>query len=143
MEQNKKTGLINWMVLLMATVATIVVSRLVNSTAGLMSSVLLGIGLLTALVSYFQMRLEERERVEKLEFDELNKTKGSSALFSGDADTFTAQRSREQFERFFVPAFTVILLVIEVGAIFWHWNYLEKEVKPLVATRTLLAASLF
>ena len=69
------------------------------------SSILfLGIGVLVAAVSWFQMRLEDRERLEKLEFDELAKTHSGSALFEArDAEVFPAQRSREQFERFFVP----------------------------------------
>ena len=39
----------------------------------------LAFGVLVAAVSWFQMRLEERERLEKLEFDELSKSASSSA----------------------------------------------------------------
>ena len=40
------------------------------------STIFLGIGTLVAAVSWFQMRLEENERLEKLEFDELTRSKG-------------------------------------------------------------------
>jgi len=56
-----------------------------------------------AAVSWFQMRLEESERLERLELDELAKGHARAALFeSKDSEMFPAQRSREQFERFFV-----------------------------------------
>lgn len=144
MDRNyNRIGLINWIALLAATTVTVLVSRYVNSTAGWITSVVLGISLLVSLIGYFQMWLEERERVEKLEFDEVNKVKGSEALFSGGVETLSAQRSREQFERFFVPVFTVILFLIEGAAVYWHWKYLEKDAKPLVVDRALMAASLF
>lgn len=144
MDRNyQNTALINWVVLLIATTVSVVVSRYVDSIAGLLGSVIIGLGLLTSLISYFQTRLEERERLEKLEFDELTRAKGGSALFTQDAETFPAQRSREQFERFLVPAFTILLLLIEIGAIVWHWKYLEKSIKPLVEERAFAAASFF
>ena len=69
-------------------------------------SVFLGLGVLVAFASWFQMRLEENERLEKLEMDELARTKGDSALFEAkDAEVFPARRAREQFEKFFVPGF--------------------------------------
>ncbi len=53
------------------------------------------------------MRLEERERLEKLELDELAKGHSGSALFEAkDAELFPAQRSREQFERYVAEGHT-------------------------------------
>src|SRR3954469_21681258 len=107
----QKNGLINLLILLAVGIAAFTVSRLTGSVAGLVSSVFLGLGFLTAALSWFQMRLEEREKFEKLEFDELSKAKGASTLFaSKEGEVFPAQQSREQFERFFVPAFTTLLL---------------------------------
>src|SRR5438067_1066222 len=106
-----KVGLMSWVLLLMALIVSVIVTRYVNSMAGWMANIILCIGFLVAVVSYFQMRLEERERLEKLEFDELNKAKGSAALFNQEEGSFSAQRSREQFERFFVPFFTVLLFL--------------------------------
>lgn len=120
----RKNGLINLLVLFLISVAGYAVARITNSVAGQVSTIFLGIGTLVAAVSWFQMRLEENERIEKMEFDELTRTKGASTLFeTKDTEGFPAQRSREQFERFFVPAFTGLLLVLEaVGAVLlWRW----------------------
>ena len=107
----QKNGLINLLVLLAVGVAGLAVARYANSLAGQVSVLFLGMGVLVAAVSWFQMRLEERERLEKLELDELAKTPQRLGAVRGqDAEVFPAQRSREQFERFFVPAFTVLLL---------------------------------
>ncbi len=138
-----KVTLISSALLLLGGIVAVLVARYVNSIAGWMGSVVIGVGFLIALVSYFQLRLEDRERLEKLEFDELNKSKGSSALFSQDAETFPAQRSREQFEKFFVPVFTILLFLTQIAAVIWEWKVLEKNPAPLVETRTLVGASLY
>ena len=120
----EKNGLINLLVLLAVGVAGLTVARYANSLAGQVSMLFLGLGVLVAAVSWFQMRLEDRERLEKLELDELAKAHSGSALFEArDAEVFPAQRSREQFERFFVPAFTVLLFVLQAGGawLLWHW----------------------
>ena len=112
----QKNGLINLLVLLAVGVAGLAAARYANSLAGHVNILFLGLGVLVASVSWFQMGLEDRERLEKLEFDELAKTHSGSALFEArDAEVFPAQRSREQFERFFVPAFTAILFVLQAG----------------------------
>jgi modulator of FtsH protease HflK len=120
----QKNGLVNLLVLLAVGAAGLGVARYANSLAGQVNILFLGIGVLVAAVSWFQMRLEDRERLEKLELDELVKAHSSSAMFEAkDAEVFPAQRSREQFERFFVPAFTVILFVLQAGGawLLWHW----------------------
>src|SRR5262249_55010505 len=105
MERNiQKNGLVNLAILLAAGIAAFIVARYTNSLAGVVSVLFLGLGTLVAAVSWFQMRLEQSEKLEKLEFDEMARTHGNSALFeSRDAEMFPAQRSREQFERYFVP----------------------------------------
>jgi membrane protease subunit HflK len=121
----QKNGLINLLILLAVGIATFTVSRLTGSVAGLVSSVFLGLGFLTAALSWFQMRLEEREQFEKLEFDELSKAKGASTLFaSKEGEVFPAQQSREQFERFFVPAFTTLLLLAEIAGAYFISRWL-------------------
>src|SRR5947209_8504272 len=108
----QKNGVINLLALLAVGIAALMVSRLTGSLAGRVSAVFMGLGFLTAALSWFQMRLEEREQLEKLEFDELAKSKGGSTLFGGsEGDIFPAQQSREQFERFFVPGFTAAMLI--------------------------------
>ncbi len=117
MERNaQKNGLINLLVLAVIGLASFAVARYAAALSGLVSVVFMGLGALVAAVSWFQMRLLERERIEKLEFDELTKSASSSALFTtGETEVFPAQRSREQFERFFVPGFTALLFVLQTG----------------------------
>ena len=124
----QKNGLINLLALLTVGVAGLAAARYANSLAGQVSILFLGIGVLVAVVSWFQTRLEDRERLEKLEFDELAKTHSGSAMFEArEVEVFPAQRSREQFERFFVPAFTVILLVLQAGGGWLLWRWLSRS----------------
>src|SRR3954447_21644999 len=120
MERNsQKTVFINLLVLLAAAVATFAVARYAGSVAGQAAVAFLGLGILTAAVSWFQMRLEERERLEKLEFDELTRVGGSATLFNTqESETFPAQHSREQFEKWFVPGLSILLLLLQ-GAGAW------------------------
>lgn len=128
MERNiQRNGLINLLILLAVGVAGFAVAHYTNSFAGQVCSVFLALGLMVAAVSWFQMRLEDRERLEKLELDELARAHGGSALFEArEADVFPAQRSREQFERFFVPVFTVILCLVEAGGAWLLWRWLSR-----------------
>ncbi|MEP6663677.1 MAG: protease modulator HflK, partial [Verrucomicrobiota bacterium] len=63
-------------------------------------------------------------------------------LFTTEADTFAAQRSREQFERFFIPALTLLLVVGQGFAIFWEWKRLHVAV-PLMEARAPFALAIF
>ena len=125
MERNiQKNGLVNLVISLGAGIAAFIVARYCNSLAGMVSVLFLGLGTLVCAVSWFQMRLEQSEILEKMEFDELARTHGDSALFEGrDSEVFPAQRSREQFERIFVPIITVLICLAEAGGayLFWKW----------------------
>ena len=139
--QNK--GLINLLALCIAGGAGYGIARYGNTLAGQTAVVFMGIGVLVAAVSWFQMRLEEREHLEKLEFEEFSKSAAGSALFtSGESEVFPAQRSREQFERFFVPAFTVLLFVLQAGGAFLLWRWLSK-VLPAAMIAPSICLSLF
>ena len=129
MERNiQKNGLVNLVISLAAGVAAFIVARYTNSLAGLVSVVFLVLGTLVAAVSWFQMRLELSEQLEKLELDEMARAHGDSALFAArDAEVFPAQRSREQFERFFVPLFAVILCLVEAGGAYFLWKWLSSS----------------
>ena len=83
MEQRStnKNGIINLLTLLLVGIGSYVAARVSGSLSGILSSVFIGLGALVAAVSWFQMRLEETERLEKLEFEELAESKGGSALF--------------------------------------------------------------
>jgi membrane protease subunit HflK len=143
MDQNtKRTGLMNWVVLLGAALGMLLISSYVNSAAALMGAILTGFGLLVALLSYFHIGLLEREQFEKMELEELSKSRGSESLFvTAGADTFPARRSREQFERFFIPTFTALLCLLQAAAAYWPWQKLAL-IPPLLTDRAKLAMSL-
>ena len=128
MERNiQRNGLVNLLALLAVGVSGFIVARYSDTAAGMLCLVFIGLGLLVALVSWFQMRLEESERVEKLELEELAKGHASSAMFEAkDAEIFPAQRAREQFERFFVPVFTIVLFLLEAAGAYFGWRWLSK-----------------
>jgi regulator of protease activity HflC (stomatin/prohibitin superfamily) len=132
----------NWVVLLGATVGMLLVSRYVSSAAATMGTVLTGFGLLVALLSYFHIGLLEREQFEKMEMDELSKSRGSESLFvTAGGDTFPARRSREQFERFFIPTFTALLFLLQVAGAYWPWQKLA-VMPPINTDHAKLAMSL-
>ncbi len=138
----QKNGLINLLALLVVGVGGFAVARYSNSLAGQVCVLFTGLGLIVAAVSWFQMRLEENERLEKLELDELAKSHGGSALFEAkDAELFPAQRAREQFERFFVPIVTLILCLAQAGGAYFLWRWLASPttLKPLSQPTTALA----
>ena len=140
----QKNGLINLLALLAVGVAGFAAARHANSLAGQVASVYFGLGLLVAAVSWFQMRLAERERLERLEFDELTKGKGGgSSLFeSKEAEVFPARRSREQFERYFVPGFTVGLFLLQAGGAILLWRWLAPKPTPGVTDALIVAGIL-
>ncbi len=145
MERNiQKNGLINFFTMLVVGVAGFSAARYAGSLAGQVVMSFFCLGLLVAFVSWFQMRLEENERLEKLEFEELAKSKGGSTLFeTKDAEIFPAQRSREQFERFFVPIFTVLLLLSQGAGAFFLWRWLRQTTVVTSLTQPMVAMSLF
>ncbi|HKQ39256.1 MAG TPA: hypothetical protein VJ063_14355, partial [Verrucomicrobiae bacterium] len=139
--ERKRNGVINLLVLLAAGVATFAVARYANSLSAHVAVAFFALGLLAALVSWFQMGLEERERLEKLEFDELTRAAGSATLFEGgDADTLAARRSREQFEKAFVPGFSVLLLILQGVGAWWLWQWVRQGIGNV--QNTMVAISL-
>jgi regulator of protease activity HflC (stomatin/prohibitin superfamily) len=137
--------LVNLLVLLAAGAAAFAAARYANSLSGQIASVFMGLGVLVAFVSWFQMRLEESERLEKLELDEMARSKASATLFeSKEAEIFPAQRAREQFERFFVPIFTTVLLLLQGTGAYLLWRWLTQTTTAGIAPdRWIVAASGF
>ncbi len=142
MEQKiKQKGLINLLALLLVGVAAYAAAKHGNTLAGPVACVFLGIGVLVALVSWFQIRLEEREHLERLEFEELSKSAASSALFTAsESEALPAQRSREQFERFFVPAFTVLVFLLQAGGGILLWRWLNQTIPTPLQNQEVVAA---
>jgi len=145
MERNvQKNGLVNLLAVGIVFIAVFFVAVYVNSLAGRVAAVFLGLSMLVALISWFQMRLVENEALEKLEVEELARAKGDSSLFAErDSEVFPARRSREQFERFLVPAFSVLLCLLEAGGAWLLWNLAGKTVNPIAADRALPSLALF
>jgi membrane protease subunit HflK len=132
------------MAAVMIFIAAFVVTTFVNSLAGQAASIFLGLGALVAFASWFQMRLEENERLEKLEIDELARAKGESALFDAkESEVFPARRSREQFEKFFVPGFAVLLFLLQAGGAWLLWRWISKTTNGIVDVRAMPSLSLF
>lgn len=144
MERNvKNIGLVNLIVLLLIGAASAILARFSNTYAGESGLIFLGLGFLVIAIGYFQMRLEETERLERLEFEEINKTAASGSLFNTtDSEVFPAQRSREQFERFFVPAFTVVLFLLQAGGTYGLAIWLKRTI-PAPINQPMVAMSLF
>lgn len=145
MEQNlKRKGLVNLLLLVALGLASAAVARYANSATGIAGGAFMLLGILVAAVSWFQMRLEEREVLEQLEFDELKRSeKGSSTLFGEQAaDTFPARRSREQFEKFFVPGFSLALLALQSVATYYLWGHAGED-QPATAQQATVAMTVF
>jgi len=145
MERNvQKNGLVNLIAAVMIFIAAFVVTSYVNSLAGQACAVFLGLGVLVAFAGWFQMRLEENERLEKLEFEELARARGETTLFAAkDAEIFPAQRARAQFEKFFVPGLGVLLFLLEAGAAWLLWRWISKADNGIVPDRAMASLSLF
>jgi regulator of protease activity HflC (stomatin/prohibitin superfamily) len=145
MEPNvTKNALVNLVAAVMIFIAAFVVTCYVNSLAGQAASVFLGLGALVAFASWFQMRLEENERLEKLEIEEFARAKGESALFDAkESEVFPARRSREQFEKFFVPGFAVLLFLLQAGGAFLLWRWIGKTTNGIVEVRAMPSLALF
>lgn len=126
----QKNGLINLVALVLIGGAAFGLAKYSNTVAGLVAAVFLGLGIVVSGISWFQMGLEEREHLEKLEFEELTRSASSSALFNtGETEVFPAQRSREQFERYFVPVITVLLCLVQIGGALFLWHWLGKIIR--------------
>jgi regulator of protease activity HflC (stomatin/prohibitin superfamily) len=139
MERNiQKLGVVNLLLLFVVAVANGIAAQYANSAAGQAGVCFIGLGFLVAAISWFQMRLETRERLEQLEYDELKKSATRAALFTEEAETFPARRSREQFERWFVPGFTVLLFLMQAGAAVWLWRKFGQAAPPAPAAQAAL-----
>ncbi|HKW29594.1 MAG TPA: protease modulator HflK [Verrucomicrobiae bacterium] len=145
MERNvQKNGLVDLAAALVIFVAAFGVTTYANSLAGLAASLFLGLGVLVAFASWFQMRLEENERLEKLEVEELARRRGETTLFqTKEGEIFPAQRVREQFEKFFVPGFSVLLLLLEGGGAWLLWRWISQTTGGMAPDRAMPALALF
>jgi regulator of protease activity HflC (stomatin/prohibitin superfamily) len=132
MERNiQRKGLTNLLLLLGVAVVATVFARLSSSNADEVATIFLWLGFLVSAMSYFQMRLEAREALEKLEMEELARLAHRTSLFeTADAESFPARRARVQFEKWIVPLFTVVLFLMQGSAAWFMW---KRALNPPVA----------
>jgi regulator of protease activity HflC (stomatin/prohibitin superfamily) len=144
MERNtQKNGLVNFVVAVLVFIAAVAVATLAKSLAGFAASVFLGLGAAIAFISWFQMNLEEKEHLEKLELDELARSKGASLFEAKDSGSFPAQSARIQFEKFIVPGFAVVLLLVEAAAAWFFWRLSGSSQVTVIPANATAAAALF
>jgi regulator of protease activity HflC (stomatin/prohibitin superfamily) len=135
----QKNSLMNLLVLLAAGLAVLGTARFAGSEAGQVGAVFFGLGALISLAGWFHIRLVEREVLERMEMEELSRTRGQGSLFEGkDSEVFPARRSREQFEKWFIPVYTVVLLALQAAGAWLLWRWLDQAVaadlkRPMVA----------
>jgi regulator of protease activity HflC (stomatin/prohibitin superfamily) len=145
MERNvQNTGLVNLAAAVVIFIAAFAVTAYVNSLAGEAAAIFLGLGTLVAFASWFQMRLEENERLEKLEVEELARTRGQTTLFeTKDGEVFPARHARELFEKFLVPGFSVLLLLLEGGGAYLLWRWISQTTAGIAPERAMPSLALF
>ncbi len=89
----QKNAVVNLLTALAVFIAALVVTVYAGSLSGEATAGFLGLVALIAFASWFQMRLEENERLEKLEVEEMARAKGEAALFdSKESELFPARR---------------------------------------------------
>ena len=133
-QNSKKLALINSFVLLLVTIGTLLLALKADSTVGLAGAVLLGIGTLIGFFSFIQSHLIDRERVEALEMQELDRTRGNESLFAGAAeDAYPARNARRQFEKWVVPGFSLLVLLGQALGLWWIYGELGEWTAPAPA----------
>ena len=109
-----KTGFVNWLMLLIGGITVMVFARRSACATGELAVAFFGVATLMSLVSWFQMGLASREEAERLELEDLSRSRSDSGLFAASAaEVSPARRAREQFDRWLIPAFTLLLLIGE------------------------------
>lgn len=143
MDRNaQRTMVLNLVVLLAGGLTCLWTAAQTGSLAGQMARWYFLFAFVIALVSWFQQRLHDREKLEKLEFDELTRSKGATSLFStDDAGSFPARQSRQQFEKWFVPAFASLLVLGQSFAVWREWVAIGSE--PKILTEPLIGMGLY
>ena len=143
MQHNRqRLGLVNLLVLLAGGSAGLALARQTGAQAAMVAMAFIVLGFLVTLLSWFQARLEDQERLEQMEFDEMTRGQAATTLFTQQAESFPARRAREQFERVLVPVFTGLLFLAEAAAALLLWRHLDK-VLIVELKQPMLAMSLF
>lgn len=113
-----------------------------GSGVALVTALLLAGGTLVAAVALMQMRLRAAEADEAREIEELKRSRGGAALFELKEGSLRARRAREQFDRWFVTVFAVLLGLAQGGLAWWLWRWLP-DWRGLQLDRAAAATGLF
>ena len=138
----EKIGLVNLITLLVIAPTTFGIAFYSASTTIFICGIFILMGLIVGCVNYFQMRLDTREWNERLEVEELKRVSDKSALFSTDTELYPARRAKEQFEKFFVPAFTIVLALSQGITAWYFWTKSQDIIGPVNPERALLTMAL-
>ena len=122
-----KTGFVNWLMVLAGGITVMAFARRSGSATGELAAAFFGVAVLMAIVSWFQMGLAAREEAERLELEDLSRSRSDSGLFAASAaEVSPARRAREQFDRWVVPVFTLLLLAGESFGVWFFWERLKR-----------------
>jgi len=145
MDRNiQKNAIVNLLAAVVVFIAGLAVTVYAGSLAGETAAIFLGLGVLIAFISWFQMRLEENEQLERLEVEEMARAKDEVALFeSKESELFPARRSKELFEKYFVLGFAVLLFLIEAAAGYFLWRWTAITTTTLQPDKAMPALALF
>jgi hypothetical protein len=135
--------MLNWITLLGLAAGLEVVSKIADSATAELGAAFTLVGLVTALIAWFQMRLEASEESERLEMDELARSRSKTALFDSTVDeAFPARKSRILFEKWFVPGLTLVLFVMQAGGALYFFRDL-KDMGSAASAPSTLAMAMF
>ncbi|MBS33897.1 MAG: hypothetical protein CMO68_05770 [Verrucomicrobiales bacterium] len=143
-QTSSKLGMINSLVLLGVTIAALFLSQGAQATAGLAAVLLLGIGTVIGFFAFVHSHLISRERLEELEMQALDQSRGDQSLFAGAAeDAYPAHNARRQFEKWVVPGFTVLVLLGQALGLLWLYVELTGNVESGDAGDRVLSIMFF
>ncbi|MCF7669792.1 MAG: protease modulator HflK [Verrucomicrobia bacterium] len=139
----KRIGFINLLAFLVLGVAAAVMASYARSATGTVGVFFFGFGLIVAATSYLQMHLESREKLERLEFEEMRKGRGGESIFTQDAETFPALRTRQQFDKYFVPIISTVLFLAQGVSAVLLWRWINSEGSNPIRDHATLAMAMF
>lgn len=143
-QTSSKLGMINSLVLLGLTIAALFLSQGAQATAGLAAVLLLGIGTVLGFFAFVHSHLISRERLEEMEMQALDQSRGDQSLFAGAAeDAYPARNARRQFEKWVVPGFTVLVLLGQALGLLWLYAELTGNVESGAAGDRVLSIMFF
>lgn len=131
---------VNLSALLIGAVAAWCVARAGATLSGQVAAVFAVIGTVIAAFSAIQLWLRDREVRERREFEELQSAANGGALFQAKPENLRAGRTREHFERFFIPGLTALLFVAEGFLTWWFYRQLGTATPPFPGKTMLVLA---